>query len=100
MRSESALVMIKAAEAGTGSTSEPGSAAVTILSEAERRVAALASRGYTNRDIAARLYLTVSTVEQHLTRAYRKLQVSRRRDLPTELDNCRPTDLRYSLSHA
>ncbi|MBO0806089.1 MAG: helix-turn-helix transcriptional regulator, partial [Nocardiopsaceae bacterium] len=52
------------------------------LSDAERRVAALAARGYTNREIADRLYITMSTVEQHLTRSYRKLKVTSRADLP------------------
>jgi DNA-binding CsgD family transcriptional regulator len=52
------------------------------LSEAERRVAALAAHGYTNREIAERLFVTVSTVEQHLTHVYRKLNVTRRTDLP------------------
>jgi DNA-binding CsgD family transcriptional regulator len=42
---------------------------------------ALAAEGYTNRQVASRLYVTVSTVEQHLTRAYRKLGVQRRADL-------------------
>ncbi|GAB2958401.1 ATP-binding protein [Nonomuraea fastidiosa] len=55
------------------------------LSDAERRVAALAAFGYTNREISERLFITVSTVEQHLTRVYRKLNVKRRADLPTEL---------------
>ncbi|MCX5381008.1 LuxR family transcriptional regulator [Streptomyces sp. NBC_00091] len=55
------------------------------LSESERRVAALAAYGYTNREISAKLYVTVSTVEQHLTRAYRKLGISRRQDLPMSL---------------
>ncbi|WP_198047890.1 helix-turn-helix transcriptional regulator [Kutzneria sp. 744] len=41
--------------------------------------------GYTNREIAARLYVTPSTVEQHLTRVYRKLDVKRRKDLPVDL---------------
>ncbi|GIH96794.1 AAA family ATPase [Planobispora siamensis] len=56
-----------------------------ILSDAERRVAALAADGYSNRDISAKLHITVSTVEQHLTRVYRKLNVSRRTDLPSRL---------------
>ncbi|MFK0256352.1 AAA family ATPase [Streptomyces sp. NPDC090445] len=56
-----------------------------VLSEAEARVALLAARGHTNREIAGKLYVTVSTVEQHLTRIYRKLQVKRRRDLPARL---------------
>jgi DNA-binding CsgD family transcriptional regulator len=54
---------------------------VAALSDAERKVAALAARGHTNRQIARKLYITVSTVEQHLTRIYRKLEVSRRADL-------------------
>ncbi|MEU2787954.1 LuxR family transcriptional regulator [Streptomyces sp. NPDC007100] len=55
------------------------------LSGAEQRVAALAARGYTNRQIAGALFITISTVEQHLTRAYRKLGVQRRTDLATRL---------------
>ncbi|MFC7745287.1 helix-turn-helix transcriptional regulator [Nocardiopsis composta] len=39
----------------------------------------------TNRQISNRLWITVSTVEQHLTRVYRKLKVARRRDLPADL---------------
>lgn len=57
------------------------------LSDAELRVAALAARGHTNRQIAARLYITTSTVEQHLTRVYRKLDVRRRSELPARLDS-------------
>ncbi|WP_275410680.1 AAA family ATPase [Sinosporangium siamense] len=53
----------------------------SLLSEAERRVATLAARGRTNREIGRELYITVSTVEQHLTRVYRKLQVRSRTDL-------------------
>ncbi|MFG3051510.1 AAA family ATPase [Kitasatospora sp. NPDC048239] len=56
------------------------------LSRAERRVAALAARGCTNREIAERLSITASTVEQHLTRVYRKLNVRSRAHLPVSLD--------------
>jgi DNA-binding CsgD family transcriptional regulator len=58
---------------------------LTVLSDAERRVATLAAMGHTNREIARKLYVTVSTVEQHLTRVYRKLNVHRRSDLPLRL---------------
>jgi DNA-binding CsgD family transcriptional regulator len=51
------------------------------LSEAERRVAALTAAGHTNREVADVLFLAVSTVEQHLTRIYRKLRIGGRRDL-------------------
>ncbi|TDE47237.1 helix-turn-helix transcriptional regulator [Nonomuraea mesophila] len=59
---------------------------VAILSDAERRVAGLAAVGYTNREIAAKLFITVSTVEQHLTRIYRKLGITQRSDLPPNLE--------------
>jgi DNA-binding CsgD family transcriptional regulator len=59
--------------------------APVILSDAEQRVAELAAQGYTNREISKRLYITVSTVEQHLTRVYRKLKLNRRTDLPSAL---------------
>ena len=56
-----------------------------VLSDAEQRVAALAADGYSNREISGKLFITVSTVEQHLSRIYRKLNVSRRDDLPPSL---------------
>ncbi|MDT8911867.1 LuxR C-terminal-related transcriptional regulator [Amycolatopsis sp. PS_44_ISF1] len=62
-----------------GAAAKPGGAAhPASLSEAELRVAELAAHGRTNRQIAETLYITVSTVEQHLTRVYRKLGVSGR----------------------
>ncbi|RKT55630.1 ATP-binding protein [Saccharothrix australiensis] len=66
--------------AAGGDTADP-----RALSEAERRVGGLATLGYSNRDIARKLYITVSTVEQHLTRVYRKLGVHRRSELPASL---------------
>jgi DNA-binding CsgD family transcriptional regulator len=48
------------------------------LTDAEERVAALAAAGNTNRQIAEHLFITVSTVEQHLTKIYRKLNVRSR----------------------
>jgi DNA-binding CsgD family transcriptional regulator len=73
-----------------GDREAPGHAAAPqasteVLTKAELRVAALAARGMSNRQIARRLFITVSTVEQHLTRAYRKLKVKRRDDLPGDL---------------
>ncbi|MFD7084496.1 BREX system ATP-binding domain-containing protein [Streptomyces sp. NPDC059918] len=69
------------APAGSGGTNTE-----TKLSSSEQRVATLAAQGLTNREISAKLYLTVSTVEQHLTRVYRKLQISCRGDLPLDLE--------------
>jgi DNA-binding CsgD family transcriptional regulator len=55
---------------------------VTGLTGAERRVAALAADGHTNREIARKLFVTTSTVEQHLTRVYRKLDIRYRAEIP------------------
>jgi DNA-binding CsgD family transcriptional regulator len=51
------------------------------LTHAERRVAALVAEGKKNREVAAQLFTTVSTVEAHLTRIYRKLGVRSRTEL-------------------
>jgi DNA-binding CsgD family transcriptional regulator len=47
------------------------------LTETEWRVAELAGAGRTNNEIAAELFMGVSTVEAHLSRVYRKLGVRR-----------------------
>ncbi|MFF3905047.1 AAA family ATPase [Streptomyces sp. NPDC001848] len=59
--------------------------ALAALSGAERRVAALAAGGHTNREISEKLCITVSTVEQHLTRVFRKLGVRARREIPSHI---------------
>lgn len=58
---------------------------ISQLSDAEQRVGTLAAFGYTNGQIAHKLYITVSTVEQHLTRIYRKLGVTGRAELPIDV---------------
>jgi tetratricopeptide (TPR) repeat protein len=50
---------------------------IAELSDAELRVVVLAAAGHTNREISEQLCITVSTVEQHLTKVYRKLKVKR-----------------------
>jgi DNA-binding CsgD family transcriptional regulator len=71
---------------GTASAPAATSDVTAVLSDAERRVAVLAAAGYTNREIADKLYVTVSTVEQHLTRTYRKLDITSRAELPSTLE--------------
>jgi DNA-binding CsgD family transcriptional regulator len=55
------------------------------LTPSERRVVDLAAAGGTNREIAQQLFVTEKTVETHLGRAFRKLNVSSRRQLPEVL---------------
>ncbi len=55
------------------------------LTASERRVAALAAEGSSNRDIAQSLFVTPKTVEVHLSNAYRKLGIRSRRELTAAL---------------
>jgi DNA-binding NarL/FixJ family response regulator len=59
------------------------------LTETERRVAELAAHGRTNKEIAAELFMGVSTVESHLSRVYRKLGIRSRSGLGPELAKLR-----------
>jgi DNA-binding CsgD family transcriptional regulator len=56
-------------------------AGVDALTASERRVAAFAADGQSNRDIAQALFVTPKTVEVHLSNAYRKLGIRSRREL-------------------
>ncbi|MBL1095608.1 helix-turn-helix transcriptional regulator [Streptomyces coffeae] len=58
---------------------------VDLLTGTERTVAGLAARGAGNREIAESLFVTVRTVETHLTSVYRKLGVSQRTELASVL---------------
>jgi DNA-binding CsgD family transcriptional regulator len=60
-------------------------AGLDSLTPSERRVADLAATGGTNREIAQSLFVTEKTVETHLGRAFRKLDISSRRQLPAVL---------------
>jgi DNA-binding CsgD family transcriptional regulator len=53
----------------------------TGLSAREREIAILAADGHSSRDIAARLHLSVRTVDNHLHRTYTKLGVAGRDEL-------------------
>jgi len=55
------------------------------LTASELRIARQAAAGATNREIAQELFLTVKTVEMHLGRAYRKLEIAGRSELADAL---------------
>lgn len=63
-----------------GALSGPGS-----LTASERRVAQMAAEGLSNRDIAQALFVSLRTVETHLTHAFQKLDIDSRTKLADAL---------------
>jgi DNA-binding CsgD family transcriptional regulator len=59
----------------------PAIAGEESLTASERRVCQMAVDGLSNRDIAETLFVTVRTVELHLTHAYQKLGIRSREEL-------------------
>jgi DNA-binding CsgD family transcriptional regulator len=55
------------------------------LTPSERRIAELAAAGMSNAEVAQELFLTVKTVEMHLTHTYRKLDIRGRSELAQAL---------------
>jgi DNA-binding CsgD family transcriptional regulator len=60
---------------------------VEELTSTEHEIAGLAGAGRRNREIGARLFVSESTVEAHLTRIYRKLGVRSRAELAHSLSD-------------
>ncbi|MFF5710585.1 AAA family ATPase [Streptomyces sp. NPDC012756] len=71
--------------AGPGAGVEESVPALSSLTEAELRLARLVGQGASNQEAAAKLYLSVKTVEARLTRIYQKLDVRSRAQLATAL---------------
>lgn len=59
--------------------------ASSSLSETERRMAELVAQGFSNKEIAAKLFVTVRTVEANLSRVYAKLGIRSRTELASRL---------------
>ena len=58
---------------------------ISELTPSELRVAEHAAQGLSNPEIAQRLFVTIKTVEMHLSNTYRKLEIGSRRELPEAL---------------
>ena len=60
-------------------------ASAVDMTPTEEQVAALVAEGFSNREVAERLYLSIKTVEANLSRIYRKLDVRSRTQLAQKL---------------
>ncbi|HEY7732381.1 MAG TPA: response regulator transcription factor [Gaiellaceae bacterium] len=60
---------------------QPTDPELDLLTAREREVLQLIARGYRYKEIAARLHLSVKTVESHVSAVLRKLQLSSRHEL-------------------
>ena len=58
-----------------------------MIVEASAFDAALVTRGYTNKEVGAELFLTAKAVEYHLSNIYAKLGVANRRELRRRRDH-------------
>ena len=52
-----------------------------LLSGREQEVMRLIARGYTYKEVAAELFISIKTVETHMSNVLRKLQLSNRTEL-------------------
>jgi DNA-binding CsgD family transcriptional regulator len=72
--------------AAGGPSADPDASGLEQLTASERRVAELAAEGRSNPEIAQALFVTRKTVETHLGRVYRKLDIPGRGKLAHALD--------------
>ena len=63
---------------------------IDALTPSELRVARMAAAGMTNPEIAQELFVTIRTVQTHLTSTYRKLEITSRSELEAVLEGSPP----------
>jgi DNA-binding NarL/FixJ family response regulator len=68
-------------DAFSGHLPAPSDPELDLLTAREQEVMRLIARGYTYREAAARLHLSVKTIETHVSAVLRKLQLSNRHEL-------------------
>ena len=68
-------------DAFSGDLPPPGDPELDQLTAREQDVMRLIARGYTYREVATRLHLSVKTIETHVSAVLRKLQLSNRHEL-------------------
>ncbi|MEY9842193.1 LuxR C-terminal-related transcriptional regulator [Streptacidiphilus sp. EB103A] len=73
-------------------TESPQLGVTDLLTERERQIAALVTTGKRSRDVAEQLFLSKRTVDAHLARIYRKLNVSSRTALTSLLLSANDAD--------
>ena len=76
--------------AAGGGPRRPRASGVEALTASERRIAAMATDGLSNPEIAQALFVTKKTVEAHLGNAYRKLGINSRAQLPAAMRKSQP----------
>ncbi len=68
-------------DAYAGAAPDPVDEELDQLTQREREVMRLIARGYSYKEVAARLYISTKTVESHVSAVLRKLQLSSRHEL-------------------
>jgi len=69
---------------------EMGGRGSSVLSPSEQRVAELAGKGMTNREVAAALFISPKTVDANMVRIYRKLGIHSRAELGRHMRDAQP----------
>jgi DNA-binding NarL/FixJ family response regulator len=68
-------------DAFSGALAAPTDPELDLLTAREQDVMRLIARGYTYKEVASRLFLSVKTIETHVSAVLRKLQLSNRHEL-------------------